>query len=81
MPPGRERTLTDIIDIPRGVSQKAGGATKGHLAVGGGLHLNIAVLCVLGAGHAWWVSDGGIGVLAIQGARAVAAHGVLDVIC
>lgn len=72
--------LTNIIDIPVRTAQEGGSASKGHFPVGGGLHLHIAALCVL-ASQAWWVSNGGVWILTIQGAGAVAAHGALDVIC
>lgn len=72
--------LTNIIDIPACTAQEGGSASKGHFTVGGGLHLHIAALCVL-ASQPWRVSNGGIWILTIQGAGAVAAHGALDVIC
>lgn len=73
-------TLTNIIDIPARTAQEGGSASKGHLTVGGGLHLHIAALCGL-ASQPWWVSNGGVRILTIQGAGAVAAHGALGVIC
>lgn len=73
-------TLTNIIDIPACTAQEGGSASKGHFAVGGGLHLHVAALCML-ASNPWWVSNGGIWILTIQGAGAVAAHGALDIIC
>lgn len=73
-------TLTNIIDIPASTAQEGGRASKGHFTVGGGLHLHIAALCVL-ASQPWWVSNGGIWILTIQGTGAVAAHGAFDVIC
>lgn len=69
----------NIIDIPARTAQEGGSASKGHFTVGGGLHLHIAVLCVL-ASQPWWVSNGGVWILTIQGAGAVAAHGALNVI-
>ena len=72
--------LTNIIDIPARTAQEGGSASKGHFPVGGGLHLHVAALCVL-AGQPWRVSNGGVWILTIQGAGAVAAHGALDVIC
>lgn len=73
-------TLTNIIDIPAGAAQEGGRASKGHLAVGGGLHLHVAALCVL-ARQPRRVSNGSVWIFTVQGAGAVAAHGVLDVIC
>lgn len=72
--------LTNIIDIPACTAQEGGSASKGHFTVGGGLHLHITALCML-ASQPWWVSNGGIWILTIEGAGAVAAHGALDVIC
>lgn len=72
--------LTNIIDIPACTAQEGGSASKGHFTVGGGFHLHIAALCVL-ASQPWWVSNGSIRILTIEGAGAVAAHGALDVIC
>lgn len=69
----------NIIDIPARTAQEGGSASKGHFTVGGGFHLHIAALCVL-ASQPWWVSNGGVWILTIQGAGAVAAHGTLDVI-
>lgn len=73
-------TLTNIINIPACTAQECGSASKGHFPVGGGLHLHIATLCVL-TSQSWWVSNGGVWILTVQGAGAVAAHGALDVIC
>lgn len=73
-------TLTNIIDIPARTAQEGGRASKGHLAVGGGLHLHIAALCVL-TSQPWRVPNGGVWIFTVQGAGAVAAHGSLDVIC
>lgn len=73
-------TLTNIIDIPAGAAQEGGCASKGHLAVGGGLHLHVAALCVL-ACQPWRVSNGSVWIFTVQGAGAVATHGALDVIC
>lgn len=47
--------------------------------MGGRLHLHVTALAVL-ARQPRRLSDGGVGVLAAGGARAVAAHGAFDVI-
>lgn len=75
-----DNTLTNVIDIPASAAQEGGGAAEGHFAVGGRLHLHVAVLGVL-TGQRRWVSDGGVRVFAVQWAGAVAAHGAFDVIC
>lgn len=73
-------TLTNIIDIPACTAQEGGSASKGHFTVGGGFHLHVAALCVL-TSQPWWVSNGSIRILTIEGAGAVAAHRAFDVIC
>lgn len=62
----------NFIDIPGGAAKEGGGASEGHLAVRGGLHLHVAALCVF-AGEPWRVSNGRVRVLAIQRAGAVGA--------
>lgn len=74
------KALTDIIDVPAHSAQEGGGAAKGHFSVGGGFHVHVTALCVL-ARQPWWVSNGGVRVITVQGAGAVATHGTLDVIC
>lgn len=76
----RNNTLTDVIDIPAHRAQEGGGASKGHFTVGWGFHVNIAALCVL-TSQPWWVSNGGVWIITIQGAGAVTAHRALDIIC
>lgn len=69
----------NIIDIPACTAQEGGSASKGHFTVGRGFHLHIAALCVL-TSQPWWVSNGSVRILTIEGAGAVAAHGAFDVI-
>uniref|UniRef100_A0A3B3T2M8 small monomeric GTPase n=1 Tax=Paramormyrops kingsleyae TaxID=1676925 RepID=A0A3B3T2M8_9TELE len=57
----------------------SGDRAAGELPALGGFHLHVAALRVL-AGRAGGVPDGGVGVLAVQGAGAGAAHGALHVI-
>ena len=72
-------TLTHVIDVPAGAPEQRGGASEGDLAVGGRLHLHVAALRVLAGPRG--VPDGGVGVLAVQGAGAIAAQRPLDMIC
>lgn len=72
--------LTNFIDVPAHSAQEGGCTSKGHFTVGRGFHLHVAVLCVL-ASQLGWVSNGGIWIITIQGAGAVAAQGAFDVIC
>lgn len=57
----------------------SGDGAAGGLPALGGFHLHVAALRLL-AGRAGGVPDGGVGVLAVQGAGAGAAHGALHVI-
>ena len=82
-PPGGappQPTLTHVIDVPAGAPKQGGSASEGDLAVGGRLHLHVAALRVL-AGRPRGVPDGGVGVLAVQGAGAVATQRPFDMIC
>lgn len=74
------KALTNFIDVPAHSAQEGGGAAKGHFSVGGGFHVHVTALGVL-AGQPWWVPNGGVRIIAVQGAGTVATHGTLDVIC
>lgn len=72
--------LTHVIDVPAGSGEGCASAgAEGQVSVCRRLHLHVAAFSVL-AGQAGRVSDGGVRVLTIQGARAGATHGGLYVI-
>ncbi len=72
--------LTHVIDVPAGSGQGCASAgAEGQVSVSRWLHLHVAAFSAL-AGQAGRISDGGVRILTIKGARAGATHGGLYVI-